>query len=89
MQLMPSSSTSDVGARNNKVNKVKNFTADIDPEREMRYKEKGLKRPHELATPTARPSQQPVEDSKYKSRRAEHEGSSSQRRCKAKLQRKA
>lgn len=37
---MPSSSTSDVGARNNKVNKVKNFTADIDPEREMRYKEK-------------------------------------------------
>lgn len=100
MQLMPSSSTSDVGARHNKVNKVKNFIADIDPEwempeREMRYKEKGLKCPHELATPTARPSQRPVassesnKDSKYKSRREEHEGSSSQRRSKAKLQRSA
>ncbi|KAL2539765.1 Protein LEO1-like protein [Abeliophyllum distichum] len=94
MQFMPSSLTSDshrtlsavVAARHKKVNKVKNCIADVDPEREVKYKEKGLKHPHKLAIPTAGSSRWPIalseskrKDSRYKSGKKEYEGSSSQR----------
>ncbi|KAL2516068.1 Protein LEO1-like protein [Forsythia ovata] len=95
MQIMPSSITSDshrtlsalVDARHKKVNKVKNYIADTNPEREMEYNEKGLKHHHKLAIPTAGSSRWPIalseskrKDSRYKIGRKGYEGSSSLRR---------
>ncbi|KAL2493044.1 Protein LEO1-like protein [Abeliophyllum distichum] len=95
MQIMPSSITSDshrtlsalVDARHKKVNRVKNYIADTEPEREMEYNEKGLKHLHKLAIPAAGSSRWPIalseskrKDSRYKIGRKGYDGSSSLRR---------